>query len=134
MPTATIEYLGGLRTKCKHSKSGVEIVTDAPVDNNGRGESFSPTDMLATSYVSCMLTIIGIYCDKNGLEFTTANAEMNKVMGSGPRRVERIEIFMDLSGNNWTEDQKEKIIQAAEACPVAKSVNDDMEIEIEYQF
>ena len=65
MATSKVEYLGGLRTKCTHLKSGQEVITDAPVDNNGKGEAFSPTDLVATAYVSCMYTIIGIYCEKS---------------------------------------------------------------------
>lgn len=134
MATAKIEYLGGLRTKCTHLKSGTEIVTDAPTDNNGRGEAFSPTDLIATAYVSCMFTIIGIYCNKNGLEFVHGNASVNKIMGSGPRKVQALEIEMDLSQNNWTAEQIEAVVAAGEACPVAKSVDPDMEIEIKYNF
>lgn len=134
MLTSKVEYLGNLRTKCTHVRSGVEIVTDAPVDNNGKGESFSPTDLAATAYVSCMITIIGIYCDKNKIEFNSAKAEIIKHMSSGPRRISGIDIEMDLSGNDWTSDQKSKIIQAAEACPVALSVHPDMEVNINYSF
>ena len=134
MATASIEYLGNLRTKCKHLKSGKEIITDAPTDNNGKGDAFSPTDLLATSYVSCMITIMGIYCDKNDIPFDHAKAEMTKSMASGPRRVEKIQIEMDLSGNGWTPEQIEKIIVAGEACPVAKSVSDSIELEINYKL
>lgn len=134
MATSKVEYLGGLRTKCTHLKSGTEIITDAPTDNNGKGEAFSPTDLVATAYASCMITIIGIYCDQNGLEFKHGNASINKVMGSGPRRIERLEISMDLSGNNWNEDERQKVIRAGEACPVAKSVSAEMEVEIIYTF
>ncbi|MDC0100175.1 OsmC family protein, partial [Crocinitomicaceae bacterium] len=67
MATSKVEYLGGLRTKATHLKSGSEIVTDAPVDNNGKGEAFSPTDLMATAYASCLLTIIGIFCANHDL-------------------------------------------------------------------
>ena len=67
MATAVVEYLGGLRTKCTHVKSGTEIITDAPTDNNGLGESFSPTDLVATAYTSCILTIVGIYCNNHNI-------------------------------------------------------------------
>ena len=90
MATAAIEYLGELRTKCRHLKSGKEFITDAPTDNNGKGEAFSPTDIVATAYVSCMLTIIGIYCDKNDLEFLQGRGEVVKSMEatSGTCKVE----------------------------------------------
>lgn len=132
MVTAEVEYLGGLRTSCKHLRSGTEIITDAPIDNNGKGESFSPTDLVATAYASCMMTIIGIHCDENGFSFNKAKASVNKIMSSGPRRIGKIEIEMDLSGNGWTKEQSERILRVAEACPVAKSVHENIEIQIIY--
>jgi len=134
MATSKVEYLGGLRTKCTHLKSGVEIVTDAPVDNNGKGESFSPTDMAATAYASCMITIMGIYCDQNDLNFEHCTAEVNKIMGTDPRRISKLEIEINLSGNGWDESTQEKVRRAGETCPVAKSVDPMMEIEFKYQF
>lgn len=134
MATAIVEYLGGLRTKSTHVKSGTEIFTDAPVDNNGKGEAFSPTDLLATAYVSCMLTIVGIYCEKNAIAFDGALSEVSKIMGSGPRRIERLEIVLDFTANSWNEDTKKLIMIAAESCPVALSVSDDMEIDLQYKF
>jgi len=134
MATTRIEYLGDLRTKCIHEKSGVELITDAPTDNNGLGESFSPTDLIATAYGSCMLTIIGIYCKNNNIDFKFAHAEVLKVMGSGPRRVDKLIIQIDFSGNDWDESTREKIVIAGENCPVAKSVNDSIQVEFTYQF
>lgn len=134
MATARIEYLGHLQTKCTHLKSGVEYITDAPVDNNGKGSSFSPTDMLAASYVSCMLTIIGIYCEKNGLNFEHGVGEVNKIMGTDPRKVSGLEINLDLSGNGWDENQQRAVQRAAENCPVAKSVDENMRTKFLYTF
>lgn len=134
MATSTVEYLGNLRTKCTHLGSGTEFLTDAPLDNNGKAETFSPTDLVATAYASCMITIIGIYCDSNEIEFNSAKAEVNKIMASNPRRISEIEIFLDLSNNGWSDIQQEKVRIAGEACPVAKSVHDGMEITINYQF
>lgn len=134
MATARIEYTGNLQTKCTHLKSGQEIITDAPVDNNGKGSAFSPTDLLATAYVSCMITIMGIYCDQNNINFTNCIAEVTKEMASGPRRVSRLIIDFNLSGNDWTTIEKNNIIKAGEACPVAMSVSDDMEVIINYSF
>ena len=134
MMTSRVEYLDGLRTKCTHVKSGTEIYTDAPVDNNGKGESFSPTDLVATAYGSCMLTIVGIYCEKNDIELKGATAGIVKVMGAGPRRISALTVEVDFSMNNWSSETKEKIQQVAEACPVAQSVHDDMEITFKYTF
>lgn len=134
MATSRIEYLGDLRTKCTHLKSGTEIFTDAPVDNHGKGEAFSPTDLVATAYVSCMISIIGIHCNENGIEMVGGAGEVTKVMASGPRRIERLEIELDFSMNNWSEEVKKRVIHIAEACPVAKSVSEMIEVTIEYTF
>lgn len=134
MATAKVEYLGALRTKCTHLKSGMEIVTDAPIDNNGKGEAFSPTDLVATAYVSCMLTIIGIYCENHQIEFNSGIAEVNKIMGSNPRRIAKLEISIDFSGNNWDESIHQRIINAGETCPVARTLENGVEVEFEYKF
>lgn len=134
MATSRIEYLGGLRTKCTHLKSGTEILTDAPTDNHGKGEAFSPTDLVATAYASCMISIVGIHCNENNIEMKGGTGEVTKVMASGPRRIERLTIHLDFSMNNWEEDIKERIIRVANACPVAKSVSEMMVVDIEYTF
>ncbi len=134
MATSRIEYLGDLRTKSTHLKSGSEIISDAPVDNNGKGASFSPTDMVATAYVSCMLTIVGIFCNKNGLSFKNGVGEVTKHMVSDPRRIGSLEIFLDFSGNDWNESEQRQVRNAAENCPVAKTVSEEVEVTITYQF
>lgn len=134
MATATIKYLGNLKTECKHAKSGDTFITDAPVDNNGKGEAFSPTDLLAVSYVSCMITVIGIYCEKNGLEFLHGVGDVKKEMLAAPRRIGKMVIDMDLTGNTWTTEQQAAIIKVAEECPVAFSVAEEMEVTISYKF
>jgi uncharacterized OsmC-like protein len=134
MATSRVEYSGNLRTTCTHRKSGQEIITDAPTDNNGKGEAFSPTDLVATAYASCMITVIGIHCDKNGHSFENGSAEVTKIMGDAPRRIARLEIAMDLSGNGWDKDLCERIEKVAEACPVAQSVHPDIEVSITYKF
>lgn len=134
METVRISYKGGLRTECTHVKSGQTIVTDAPVDNNGKGEAFSPTDLLATAYGSCMLTIAGIYCDQHGIEMKDANVTVEKIMFAEPRRVGKLVIVLDFSVNAWTEDIQKRVKAAALACPVAKSVHVDMELDIAFKF
>ncbi|MCR9172225.1 MAG: OsmC family protein [bacterium] len=134
MATSRVEYNGNLRTTCRHLKSGQKIITDAPTDNNGKGEAFSPTDLVATAYASCMLTVIGIHCDKNDIAFKNGHADVTKVMGDAPRRIARLEITLDLSGNGWDEELCDRIKRVAEACPVAKSVHPDIEIEMTYRF
>lgn len=128
MATSTVEYLGNLRTNCTHLASNMSFVTDAPVDNNGKGEAFSPTDVFATSYASCMMTIMGIYCESNEIPFTKGKATVTKIMESNPRRVGRIEIEMNLEGNDWDEKTTQKVIAAGKACPVAKTLGDNVEV------
>ncbi len=134
MATSKVDYNGKLRTTCTHSKSGQQIITDAPTDNNGKGEAFSPTDLVATAYASCMLTVIGIHCDKNGHAFENGAAYVTKIMGDAPRRIAELEIDLDLSGNGWNEDLCERIQRVGEACPVAQSVHPDIKITVNYKF
>lgn len=129
MITSEVEYLGGLRTKCTHKQSGTTIITDAPLDNQGKGEAFSPTDLIATAYASCMITIMGIYCREHDLKFEHATATIEKIMDSNPRRIGKIVIHMDFSGNNWNDLEAEKAIRAGKACPVAKTLGDNVEVE-----
>ena len=132
MPISEVSYLGNLRTACKHLKSGDTFITDAPTDNNGKGEAFSPTDILATSLASCAMTIIGIYCKKNNISFKNCKASVIKLMGNNPRKVDQIIIEMKLSENNWDDSILEKVIKAARACPVELTLKNN--VQIEYKF
>jgi putative redox protein len=134
MITSEVKYLGNLRTACLHVQSGIEIITDAPVDNKGRGEAFSPTDLVATAYASCMITIMGIFCNEHAINFDHANAKVQKIMGTSPRRIERIVIELDLTGNNWSEDVVERVLRAGKACPVAKTLGDNVEVDFTFNF
>ena len=132
MATATVKYLGGLRTECTHLQSGTVIHTDAPTDNHGKGEKFSPTDLVATAYASCMISIIGIYCKEHGHTYENGFATVTKIMAASPRRIGKLVIDIDLRNNGWDEATIEKVKRAALACPVAKSVSEDMELEITF--
>lgn len=132
MATSKIEYLGGLRTSCTHLSSGTVIYTDAPVDNHGKGECFSPTDLLATSYASCMLTIMGIFCNEKGIQMRYGSANVTKVMSAGPRRIVKLIIHMDLSQNGWDKETAEAVLRAGKACPVAKTLGENVEVEFEF--
>jgi putative redox protein len=134
METVKIEYLGDLRTECVHVKSGTKLLTDAPTDNKGKGEFFSPTDLVATAYGACMVSLIGIYCQDHGLEFIRGSVGVQKIMESNPRRIGELIINMDLTGNNWDEKTQKKIVRVAETCPVAKSVSPDIIITLDIQF
>jgi uncharacterized OsmC-like protein len=131
MITSKVEYVGGLRTSATHLASGTTILTDAPTDNHGKGEAFSPTDLVATSYASCMLTIIGIYCQSHDLPFTHGKAEVTKIMSSTPpRKIEKLIVTIDISNNGWDENQTKHVIAAGKACPVAKTLGDNVEVEL----
>jgi len=130
--TSKVVYLGDLRTECTHIQSGTKIITDAPLDNQGKGEAFSPTDLLATSLASCMMTIIGIYCKNHGINFDSCTAEIEKIMGVNPRKVEKIIVHMDFTGNNWDSSTLEKVIIAGKTCPVAKTIEDSVLIEFNF--
>lgn len=134
MTKINVSYLGSLRTKSTHIQSGNEILTDAPTDNNGKGEAFSPTDLLAAAYVNCMLTIIGIYCSQRDIAFNNCTAEVEKHMIDNPRRIGILDIKIYFEENNWDEKQKKKIESAALNCPVAKSVSSELKTNIEFIY
>ena len=133
MNTAEIQYTGNLRTQAIHLKSGIEIISDAPTDNNGKGQAFSPTDLLATSLVSCMITIMGIAANKRNIRMDNVKAEMRKFMASDPRRVRRIEIEINIK-ENWSEEEKKILEYAAINCPVAKSLNSEIEQKVVFNY
>jgi putative redox protein len=127
MLTSTVKYLGELRTEAIHLQSGNLINTDAPKDNNGKGEAFSPTDLLATSLAACMLTVMGIAARKeNYTPIDGASAEVTKVMYADPRRVGEIHITLTFPKNNYSEKEKKVYENTAHTCPVAKSLNPEL--------
>ncbi|MEN9973065.1 MAG: hypothetical protein RIS20_1412 [Bacteroidota bacterium] len=132
MATARVSYLGNLRTSCEHLASGTKILTDAPIDNQGKGEAFSPTDLVATSLASCMMTIMGIYCQTHGITFESCEATVVKHMSSGPRRIAKVVVNMDLNGNDWDELTCKKVIMAGRACPVALTLEGNVELEFNF--
>lgn len=126
MANFELTYTGDLRCKAVHLKSGMEIITDAPTDNMGKGEAFSPTDLTATSLGVCMLTTIGISAEKNNYRIEGARAEVTKIMAATPRRISEIVVDLYLPANSYTEEQKKMIENAALHCPVAKSLHPDL--------
>ena len=128
--TAIIEYKGGLRTELTHLLSGTVIQTDAPLDNQGKGEAFSPTDLVASAYISCLLTILGIYCQGHGIYFEHATARVLKNMTASPRRIGSLEIQIDFSGNGWDNALMEKLLEIGKRCPVALSLDPAIEINL----
>ncbi len=123
-----------LGTESKHLKSGKSFTTDAPEDNNGKGAAFSPTDTMATSLATCMLTIMGIVAEKNGFPFNTARAIVTKHMESNPRRVGRIEIEMEIKNENYSPEQKAMLERGALNCPVAKSLHPDLIQDVKFVY
>jgi putative redox protein len=133
MTTAVVRYTGDLRTECIHTRSGAKIITDAPTDNHGKGEAFSPTDMVSTALATCILTTIGIVAARDNMTpITGSEAMVTKVMYSDPRRIGEIIISIKFAGGNFTD--KEKIIyeRTAHTCPVAKSLSPDLKQEITF--
>lgn len=127
-------YLGELRVSSIHLASNTEIITDAPVDNNGKGESFSPTDLVATALGTCMITVMGIYAEKNGILMPNVYSRTNKVMSSSPRKISKLKIEIIFGGNQLSEVEKQSLKDVALNCPVAKSLHPDLKQEIEFNF
>lgn len=127
MPTVTETYMGDLRVKCTHEQSGASILTDAPTDNRGKGEAFSPTDLVATALGSCAVTIMGIYADTHGLDITGAQVSVNKVMAENPRRIGAIEMTINMPERAYPEKHKKGLEVAARGCPVFRSLHPDTE-------
>jgi uncharacterized OsmC-like protein len=125
--TSRVIYHKGLSTEATHIKSGNTIITDAPVDNNGKGEAFSPTDLTATSLASCMLTIMGIIAERNDWPLEGATADITKVMASDPRRISRIEIAISIPAFPYTDKDKKVLENAARNCPVACSLHPEID-------
>jgi putative redox protein len=129
--TSKVIYKGDLRTKATHFKSGETIVTDAPVDNNGKGEAFSPTDLMATSLASCMMTIMGIAARTHEIDMDDTSAEVTKVMGENPRRISTIIVKIIMPKKHYDKKQKSILSNAAENCPVMKSIHPDLEVQLD---
>ena len=128
-------YLGDLHVEAIHLQSGSKIETDAPVDNQGKGEFFSPTDMFATSLAACMMTIMGISARSYGFAMEGAYAEVEKIMASSPRRVGEIIIDLYFPDGKSYGDREKRIIEAAAAtCPVANSVHPDLKKTVRFHY
>ena len=136
MATSKVIYLNGLRTNAVHLSSGNQIVTDAPTDNHGKGEAFSPTDLAATSLAACMLTVMGIYAQNNCIDMTDSSAEVTKIMNTeGPRRIAAIHVDLTLRTKNALDDKLKSIFEnIARTCPVARSLHPDIDQQIMISF
>jgi uncharacterized OsmC-like protein len=131
--TSRVTYTGNLRTSCEHLGSGDTFITDAPLDNNGLGQAFSPTDTLATGLASCMITTMGIKARGLEVDLTNAIAEVTKHMEAHPRRISKIEVKLSLPSN--VSDKNRKILEhTANTCPVLYSLHPDIEKVISYHW
>lgn len=130
--TSKAIYLGELRVEATHLKSGETMITDAPTDNNGKGEAFSPTDTVATALATCMLTIMGIRAAKKNINIQGATAEITKTMASNPRRISKIEVLVKMPKIGIDENFQELLEMAAKSCPVAQSLHPDIEQEVQF--
>jgi uncharacterized OsmC-like protein len=135
--TSTVIYKGALRTELTHLQSGTIVENDAPTDNHGKGERFSPTDMVATALGSCMLTTMGIKAQSDGwgIDLTETKAEITKIMKADPRRIGGIKTHITFpKGLNLNDKQKEILELTARTCPVARSLHSEMELDISFTW
>lgn len=123
MATSKVIYNGQLRTTATHLRSGNDIITDAPVDNNGKGEAFSPTDLVATALSSCMITIMGIKADQMGINIEGAESTITKIMSSSPRRIAEIQVEVVMPAGDYSDKDKKVLEAAARTCPVGLSLH-----------
>ncbi len=134
MATVTTKYLGSLRTESIHVQSGNKLITDAPVDNQGRGEAFSPTDLVATAFGCCVLTIMGIAAQTHGFSIEGAEVQTTKVMGTDPRRIVELVSEFTMPHDNYSPKQKKIIELTAKECPVFNSLHPDMKKTITFKY
>ncbi len=133
METSLVTYIGGLRTESIHLASKNTIITDAPTDNHGKGEAFSPTDLLATSLGNCILTVMGIKAESDNMtSLKGTTALVTKVMYSEPRRVGEIHVRINFPKNNYSDKEKKIYENTAHTCPVSKSLHPDLKQVIEF--
>jgi putative redox protein len=126
METATTKYLGDLRTEITHVRSGSIILTDAPVDNKGKGEKFSPTDLVASALGSCIFTIMGIAAREHGFSIDGSTCRITKIMTDAPRKIGEIKIEFDFTGNDYTDKQKKILKYCVKTCPVSLTLNESV--------
>lgn len=131
--TSKIIYKGDLRTEMTHLKSGTIVETDAPVDNHGKGERFSPTDLVATALGSCMLSIMGIASNTHEINIVGTEIEITKIMTSNPRRIGEVVVKMTVKGQDEYSDKQKQILEhSALTCPVYLSLHDEVKKTVEF--
>ena len=128
------KYIGELRTLSTHVKSRKNIITDAPIDNNGKGEAFAPTDLVSSALCSCITTVMGICAEKGKFEMPNSKAKITKLMSTNPRKISEIKIKINFEKNSLSDVQKRKLISVGKNCPVAKSLNSDIKQTLIFNF
>ena len=131
--TSKVVYLGGLRTESEHLQSGSKMITDAPVDNHGKGEAFSPTDTVANALATCMITVMGIKAEVLGVDMKGTSAEVTKTMASDPRRISKIEVSISFPSVYGAKETK-ILEHTARTCPVLQSLHPDIEKKISFKY
>lgn len=126
METAKTKYLGDLRTEIVHIRSGSVIITDAPIDNKGKGENFSPTDMVASALGSCIFTIMGIAAREHEFSIDGSSCKITKIMTDSPRKIDEIKIEFDFTALEYTDKQKKILKYCVKTCPVALTLNESV--------
>lgn len=134
MTTLTSVYKGDLRTESVHTRSGNVVITDAPVDNNGKGEAFSPTDLVCTALSTCMLTTMAIWAEREGLDLKGMQVEVIKIMAANPRKIAEIQVKLSKPNVVATPAQKNRLREIAHTCPVALSLHDTVKQTIQFEF
>ena len=134
MVTMSGKYVGQLRTEDMHHKSGLTIITDAPPDNKGRGEAFSPTDLVCAALSSCMMTLMGILAQREEIDLSGMTSEITKIMASNPRRISEIQIVFTLPNLKATPEQRTRLEHAARTCPVALSLSENIRQTVTFNF
>lgn len=134
MKTSEVIYVGELRTEATHLRSGTVILTDAPVDNHGKGEAFSPTDLVATALGSCMVSIMGILADKHDIDIVDTKIEIVKQMASDPRRICAVDVDLYMPNKTYSDKEKSMLEHSARTCPVAKSLHPDIQQNISFHW
>ena len=134
METAKTKYLGDLRTEIMHLRSGSVITTDAPIDNKGKGENFSPTDMVAVALGSCIFTIMGISAREHSFSIDGSSCTITKIMTENPRKIGEIRIEFDFTANEYTDKQKKFLDHCVKTCPIALSLNESVFQNVTLQF
>ncbi|HVZ24982.1 MAG TPA: OsmC family protein [Sediminibacterium sp.] len=133
--TSQIIYKGSLRTVAKHVQSGTEIETDAPTDNQGKGERFSPTDLVATALGTCMITTMGIKANTMNIPLDGTRLEVTKVMASEPRRISQIIVHLYFpAGLSISDHDKDILERTARTCPVERSLHPDMKLDMQFHW